>query len=111
MGASLQGMLGSAQVVDTYVDQQSPPSSYAIAGALEGEPGAWGRVLLVTALRAFCIAPGLYLGGVRGKHVVTGSVMAAVTITGALFMLYGLKRACSAPPAQLAAARSRLGGL
>jgi len=97
--------------VDSYVDQQSPPSSYAIAGALEGEPGAWGRVFLVTALRAVCIAPGLYLGGVRGRQIATGSAMAAVTITVALFGLYGLKRACSAPPAQLAAARQRLGGL
>jgi hypothetical protein len=94
-----------------YVDQQSPPSSYAIAGALEGEPGAWGRVVLVTLARAFCIAPGLYLGGVRGRQIVTGSAMAAVTITGMLFALYGLKRACAATPAQLGAARRSLRGL
>lgn len=96
---------------DGYVDQQSPPSSYAIAGALEGEPGAWGRVFLVTLARAFCIMPGLYIGGVRGKHIVTGSAAAAVTITGMLFALYGLKRACSATPAQLGVARRNLRGL
>jgi hypothetical protein len=94
-----------------YIEQQSPPNSYAIAGALDGEPGAWGRVLLVTALRAFCIAPGLYLGGVRGRQIVTGSAMAAITITGSLFALYAAKRACAAPPGQLAAARQRLSGL
>lgn len=97
--------------VDSYVAQKSPPSSYAIAGAIEGEPGAWGRVLLVTAARAFCIAPGLYLGGIRGRQIVTGSVGAAVTITGMLFALYGLKRACSAPANQLAAARRNIGSL
>jgi hypothetical protein len=96
---------------DGYVEPQAPPSSYAIAGALEGEPGAWGRVFLVTFARALCIAPGLYIGGVRGRQIVTGSIGAAVTITGMLFALYGLKKACAATPAQLGAARRSLRGL
>jgi hypothetical protein len=93
-----------------YVEQQSPPSSYAVAAALDGESGAWGRVLLVTFARAFVIAPGLYLGGVRGRYLLTGSAMASITITGMLFGLYALKRGTT-PTAQTGAVRRTLNGL
>ena len=75
-----------------YVEAQSPPSSYAVAAAVDGEPGAWSRVLLVTFARAFVIAPGLYLGGIRGTKLLTGAAMASTTITAMLFALYGMKK-------------------
>jgi len=96
--------------VNTYVEPQSPPSSYAIAAALEGEPGAWGRVIGVTLARALFIVPGLYLGGIRGRKILTGSLMAATTITGALFILYGLKRS-GMPLPRLESVGRRLQGL
>lgn len=76
----------------SYVETQSPPSSYAIAAAIDGEPGAWGRVLTVTLARAFIIFPGLYLGGIRGKHLLTGSLAASSTITAMLFGMYAAKK-------------------
>lgn len=75
-----------------YVEAHSPPSSYAVAAALDGEPGAWVRVFGVTASRAIIIFPGLYLGGIRGKHLFTGAVAASTVITGMLFVMYGLRK-------------------
>lgn len=76
----------------TYIEPQSPPSSYAVAAALDGEDGAWPRVLGVTLARAVIIFPGLYLGGVRGRHLFTGALAASASITGMLFVAYGIRK-------------------
>ncbi len=75
-----------------YVDPKSPPSSYAVAAALEGEPYAMARVAGATAMRGLFIVPGLAFAGVRGKKLVLGAAYGAVGITVALFVLYGLRR-------------------
>ena len=76
----------------TYVKPQSPPSSYAVAGVLDGEPGAWPRVFTGSAQRAVVIVPGLWLAGIRGRQLATGALYASATITTFLFVLYSLKK-------------------
>lgn len=76
-----------------YIDPNSPPSSYAVASVYEGDPNGWARVATATLMRAFFVAPGLAIAGVRGKKLVLGAVLGSAGITGALFVLYGLKRA------------------
>lgn len=76
-----------------YVDPSSPPSSYAVASVYEGDPGAWGRVVVATGLRTVFVLPGLAIAGVRGRQLLLGSFLGSVGITAALFALYGLKRA------------------
>lgn len=76
-----------------YVNPKSPPSSYAVAAVLEGEPFAVARVVGATAVRSAFIVPGLALAGVRGRHLLWGAVLGATGITAALFALYGLRRA------------------
>lgn len=75
-----------------FVEPGSPPTSYAVAGVLNGEPGAWGRVAWGVLERSVFIAPGLYLAGVRGKTLATGSLLASASITTWLFALYGIRR-------------------
>lgn len=75
-----------------YLEEQAPPSSYAIADALEGVPGAWPRVAGLTAIRAAVIAPGIYLAGIRGWKNPSGAILGSVAITTYLFALYGYKR-------------------
>ncbi|MFQ5339938.1 MAG: class I SAM-dependent methyltransferase [Anaerolineae bacterium] len=53
-----------------YVEKDSPPSSYAVAAALEKRPDAWGKVSSGTLQRALFLAPGLALAGVRGEQLV-----------------------------------------
>lgn len=80
------------EVAPVYVESSSPPSSYAIADVYEGQPGAWGRVLVSTAQRGLFILPGLWLARVRGPQLLIGSITGSVTITLALFGFYGLRR-------------------
>jgi hypothetical protein len=70
------------------VPEQSPPSTYAIAAALEGEPGAWGRVAYETGRRAAILAPGIYLAGVRGRKFFAACLLGSVSITGVLLAHY-----------------------
>lgn len=75
-----------------YVDNGSPPSSYAISDVYEGVPGAWGRVLVTTAQRSLFIFPGLLLAGIRDKRLVYGAVGGSISITCALLIFYGLRK-------------------
>jgi hypothetical protein len=75
-----------------YVEKDSPPSSYAVAAALEKRPGAWGKVASGTLQRALFLAPGLALAGVRGDQLVKGAVLGSMGITVWLFFLYSLRR-------------------
>ncbi len=43
------------------VDNGSPPSTYAVAGVLNKEPGSVARLVGVTAIRAVCIMPGIWV--------------------------------------------------
>jgi len=75
-----------------YLAPKSPPSSYAVAGVLEGERGAWGRVLTGTLQRSLFIAPGLAAAGVRDEQLVRGSLFSSLSITGFIFVTYILRK-------------------
>jgi hypothetical protein len=71
-----------------FVEPKSPPSTYAIAGLLDGEPGSLYRTIEVTALRAFFIGTGLYVSGLRGAPLLRGALMASAGVTGWLLLDY-----------------------
>jgi hypothetical protein len=75
-----------------YLQPGSPPSSYAVAAVLEGEPGGWGKVAIGTAQRAMFIVPGIAIAGGRGKTLWLGAVLGSVGITLMLFAFYGAQR-------------------
>jgi hypothetical protein len=77
---------------EAIISPESPPSSYAIAGVLNGEDGAWGRVMTGSLQRSIFIAPGLLLAGIRGTRVITGSLLASASITAWLFAYYANQR-------------------
>lgn len=74
------------------VEAQSPPSTYAIAAVVDGEPRAWPRVAYLTAMRAAMIWPGLQLAGIRGRDALAGAAVGSVTITLLLLANYSLKQ-------------------
>lgn len=76
----------------SYIEPKAPPSSYAIAAALEGEPGALGRVFFGTLQRSVFIVPGLLLAGLRGEPLVRTALLASTSITYCFFGLYALRR-------------------
>ena len=70
------------------VELKSPPSTYAVADYMDGQKGAWYRVLEVTVNRAFFIGTGLYLAGFRGKDLLRGSLVSSFTVTAWLMAGY-----------------------
>jgi hypothetical protein len=77
----------------TYVDRNSPPSSYAVASLLEGEPGAIGRVVEATFLRTLFVIPGLYAATpLRGKQLLTAALAGSASITLSLMIYYMLRK-------------------
>ena len=62
------------------VELRSPPSTYAIAAWMDGEP-ALGRVVGLTLERSFFIGTGLYLAGLRGRELVRGALFASSAVT------------------------------
>jgi hypothetical protein len=75
-----------------YLERGSPPSSYAMAAALEGEPGGWARVAVGTLHRSLLLTPGIALAGVRGGELVRAAVLGSAGITFWLFLLYSMRR-------------------
>ena len=75
-----------------YIEKGSPPSSYAIAAALDKEPGSTGKVIMGTLMRSMFIAPGLGLSGLRGESLVRAALLGSASITASLFGLYTLRR-------------------
>tara|TARA_Y100000593_G_scaffold63570_1_gene117484 strand:+ start:1170 stop:1415 length:246 start_codon:yes stop_codon:yes gene_type:complete len=63
------------------VAAKSPPSVYEIAALLDGEPGALGRVVVLTAQRAVLIGTGLYFAGIRDKQLALGALYGSVAVT------------------------------
>ena len=64
-----------------FAQQESPPSVYAIAAWVDGEPGATMRVVGLTLERAAFIGMGLWLAGIRGSDLVAGSLAASATVS------------------------------
>lgn len=73
-------------------ERYAPPSTYAIASLVDGDPGALGRVVLLTAFRAVPVGVGLRLMGHKQK-LVTTSLAVSPSITAAMIAYaYGRKR-------------------
>lgn len=73
------------------IERGSPPSTYAILALLEGEEGAFWRVVWGTLQRSAFIAPGLFLVGVRKPAKLVGySLAASTSITACLIGYYAL---------------------
>lgn len=77
-----------AQTPTTQPDRTQPPSTYAIQALVNGEPGAFQRVVGLTLLRTALIVPGLWLAGkafreepFTGAKLVGSSFLASSTIT------------------------------
>lgn len=86
------------------VEDHAPPSSYAIASFLLNEPGSFGRVLALTAIRTVFIIPGVWLAGkvvpgvrVRGLQHVAVASLVSTTLTASLTVLYLTKLLSEGP--------------
>jgi hypothetical protein len=75
-----------------YIEKGSPPSSYAIAAALEKQRGSVGKVIGGTVMRSLAMAPGLALAGLRGQELMKAALLGSGSITMMLFGLYTLRR-------------------
>tara|TARA_Y100000310_G_scaffold135227_1_gene134104 strand:+ start:918 stop:1196 length:279 start_codon:yes stop_codon:yes gene_type:complete len=74
------------------VQQKSPPSTYAIAALMDGEPKSVRRVAGLTLERAFFLGTGLFLSGLRGRQLIKSSVLASTAITAWIIGDYALRR-------------------
>lgn len=72
------------------MEQGAPPSKYAVAALLDGEPGATGRVIASTAKRMLLIAPGLWAVGLRDKELLKSTAAASISITVGLIAYYAI---------------------
>lgn len=77
------------------LERKAPPSTYAIAAWLDGEPGAFSRVVLLTTVRALPIGVGMALVGHRERIVRD-----ALIVSGVLTLGMALYLQASTPPAQ-----------
>lgn len=89
--------MGPTEVVnDPRIAEASPPSTYAVAAFLEGQPGSGTRLLGLTALRAAFILPGLWIASamspvkLSGGQLVAFSLASSATITGGMIGWYKL---------------------
>jgi hypothetical protein len=79
---------------DAFVPPQSPPTSYAIAGMLNGEPDGFFRVVKGMVQRTAFIAPGLWIAGIRDpKQLVKTSLITSTSISALLIALFAMERA------------------
>lgn len=72
------------------MENGSPPSTYAVASVINGEPGGAARLVGVTALRAIFIAPGIWLGGKVVGMKVTGWPLLGMTMSASGAISIGL---------------------
>ena len=73
------------------VQKKSPPSTYAIAAMMEGEPGSKARAVGLTVERAAILATGLYVAGFRGRSLIRGALFGSGAITAWISLDYWLK--------------------
>lgn len=70
-----------------------PPSTYAIDALVRGEPGAIGRVAVLTLTRTVLIAPGLWLAGIRDPLMIAkASIGSSLTLTAGMTLFYFMRR-------------------
>jgi hypothetical protein len=95
VGAGRGGLYGQ-----TPVENGAPPSTYAIAAFLEGEPGSTARLIGTTVLRSVFIVPGVWVASkvfareadLSMLQIGAMGLTASSTITAGLLLWYWLKR-------------------
>ena len=81
------------------VQEQSPPSSYAVASMLDGERGAWVRLMGLTLLRGCFIIPGLWVASkllriyLEPMQLLGLSFAGSATISGGMVGYYAIRKA------------------
>lgn len=80
------------------IENGAPPSTYAVAAFINGEPGSFARLVGVTVLRAVFVIPGLWMSAKVVPGVDLGlfqatlmGVAASSTISAGLVVWYWLK--------------------
>ncbi len=90
------GVTPTEVVNDPRIAEASPPSTYAVAAFLEGQPGSGIRLLGLTGLRAAFILPGLWIASamspvkLSGGQLVAFSLASSATITAGMLGWYKL---------------------
>lgn len=111
------GGLGQNQIAG--VGGPITPSTTAVLSVIRGEPGGWTRVFFATLMRAFLIAPGVWLAGGKGWRLWVGAGTASTTVTVFHYFwcaalenerLEALAASNVAPPAPAGAALPAAGG-
>lgn len=77
------------------VKRGEPPSTYCALAFVEGQPGSTLRFAGATLGRAFFIAPGLALMGLKRWELVTHALAASASISTVLLLFYGYQHAKS----------------
>lgn len=72
------------------VEQNAPPSSYAVAGVLEGQPGSILRLAGLTALRGVFILPGLWVGTKLTKAELSLLQLLALALASSVTISLGM---------------------
>lgn len=77
------------------IEDQAPPSTYAVAALIDGQRGAILRTVGLTALRSVFIAPGLWVAGkamkidgLRGWRLLGAALLASSGITLGMLLWY-----------------------
>jgi hypothetical protein len=78
---------------DSFVERDSPPTSYAIAAFLNGEPDGATRVVKGMLQRSIFIAPGAWLSGTKGlRNIARTSLIVSASISTILLGFYMMER-------------------
>lgn len=72
------------------VEQNAPPSSYAVAAVLDGQSGAIIRLVGLTALRGIFIMPGLWLASKVLRTDLDTMDVVGLSFTGSLTISLGM---------------------
>lgn len=84
------------------VEDRAPPSSYAVASVLDGDPGAIVRLAGLTMLRGCFIVPGMWVASRLTKidleplQILSLSFGGSATISAGMLAYYAIQRALGA---------------
>jgi len=78
---------------DAFVERESPPTSYAIAALLNGEPDGPFRLVKGILQRTIFIAPGLWVSGIREpKQLLLSTIVTSTSVSLFLIAFFALQR-------------------
>ncbi len=81
---------GPSGSVPPGMEANAPPSSYAVAGVLDGEQGAIARLAGLTVLRGLFIAPGLWITARLFKVETSPMQLLALSFGGSATISIGM---------------------